>query len=134
MRISDWSADVCSSDLSAPHRRGATLLGLHVCRSRQLYRARLAHFRLSLFGLPAGVDQLCARRRDLRQFLRTSLVARYSLVLVRGDRAAVLALSGLVPPAPRPPPHAFARRLGSGRSEEHTSELQSLMRISYAVF
>src|SRR3546814_10635018 len=25
-------------------------------------------------------------------------------------------------------------RLGSGRSEEHTSELQSLMRISYAVF
>src|SRR3546814_2108652 len=66
---------------------------------------------LSLFGLPAGVDQLCARRRDLRQFLRTSLVARYSLVLVRGDRAAVLA-----------------------RSEEHTSELQSLMRISYAVF
>src|SRR3546814_9175265 len=87
---------------------------------------------LSLFGLPAGVDQLCARRRDLRQFLRTSLVARYSLVLVRGDRAAVLALSGLVPPAPRPPPHAFARRLG--RSEEHTSELQSLMRKSYAVF
>src|SRR3546814_1311551 len=27
-----------------------------------------------------------------------------------------------------------ARRPGSGRSEEHTSELQSLMRISYAVF
>src|SRR3546814_10010426 len=32
-------------------------------------------------------------------------------------------------PAPRPP----ARR-DKGRSEEHTSELQSLMRISYAVF
>src|SRR3546814_214613 len=28
----------------------------------------------------------------------------------------------------------FARRLGRRRSEEHTSELQSLMRISYAVF
>src|SRR3546814_10086008 len=27
-----------------------------------------------------------------------------------------------------------AKRLGAGRSEEHTSELQSLMRISYAVF
>src|SRR3546814_4044630 len=26
------------------------------------------------------------------------------------------------------------RKVGSGRSEEHTSELQSLMRISYAVF
>src|SRR3546814_1558142 len=31
--------------------------------------------------------------------------------------------------------HAFCRDLGHGmRSEEHTSELQSLMRISYAVF
>src|SRR3546814_6586063 len=28
----------------------------------------------------------------------------------------------------------FARQLALGRSEEHTSELQSLMRISYAVF
>src|SRR3546814_3178763 len=28
----------------------------------------------------------------------------------------------------------FVRRAGRGRSEEHTSELQSLMRISYAVF
>src|SRR3546814_7924186 len=28
----------------------------------------------------------------------------------------------------------MARALGTGRSEEHTSELQSLMRISYAVF
>src|SRR3546814_5755547 len=30
--------------------------------------------------------------------------------------------------------HAFARPGGEHRSEEHTSELQSLMRISYAVF
>src|SRR3546814_8512724 len=30
--------------------------------------------------------------------------------------------------------HALRRRLPRGRSEEHTSELQSLMRISYAVF
>src|SRR3546814_1510765 len=41
-----------------------------------------------------------------------------------------------LPPArrgPRPvPPRARGRR--GGRSEEHTSELQSLMRISYAVF
>src|SRR3546814_5461942 len=31
-------------------------------------------------------------------------------------------------------PRHHRRRLGAGRSEEHTSELQSLMRISYAVF
>src|SRR3546814_2279839 len=29
---------------------------------------------------------------------------------------------------------AATRKIGAGRSEEHTSELQSLMRISYAVF
>src|SRR3546814_9210412 len=32
------------------------------------------------------------------------------------------------------PPSAYTERGGVGRSEEHTSELQSLMRISYAVF
>src|SRR3546814_1857685 len=35
---------------------------------------------------------------------------------------------------PRPARAAAERRMGGGRSEEHTSELQSLMRISYAVF
>src|SRR3546814_7370243 len=60
-------------------------------------------------------------------------------------------ISGRPPPIPHPPSAAFpwigggacmpwlqylprAKRLALGRSEEHTSELQSLMRISYAVF
>src|SRR3546814_6881760 len=34
----------------------------------------------------------------------------------------------------RPRPHRLSRYPVRGRSEEHTSELQSLMRISYAVF
>src|SRR3546814_2444493 len=33
-----------------------------------------------------------------------------------------------------PEPHSYVARLATARSEEHTSELQSLMRISYAVF
>src|SRR3546814_4446059 len=37
-------------------------------------------------------------------------------------------------PAPPSPSSASARLLSKCRSEEHTSELQSLMRISYAVF
>src|SRR3546814_5238247 len=37
-------------------------------------------------------------------------------------------------PAPRPPPRISPAYQWIGRSEEHTSELQSLMRISYAVF
>src|SRR3546814_10232094 len=43
----------------------------------------------------------------------------------RGDRRRP-PCAALPAPAPAPP--------GEGRSEEHTSELQSLMRISYAVF
>src|SRR3546814_9565620 len=35
---------------------------------------------------------------------------------------------------PRLPRHRLSRPLSRPRSEEHTSELQSLMRISYAVF
>src|SRR3546814_9853241 len=35
---------------------------------------------------------------------------------------------------PRPDIHPAARSIAVARSEEHTSELQSLMRISYAVF
>src|SRR3546814_10393495 len=47
--------------------------------------------------------------------------------------------TGRLPPSPVPvgPPRIAGRGplfLGSKRSEEHTSELQSLMRISYAVF
>src|SRR3546814_4820066 len=39
-----------------------------------------------------------------------------------------------VPETPPPPPEEAAPGTDSKRSEEHTSELQSLMRISYAVF
>src|SRR3546814_10155544 len=117
MRISDWSSDVCSSDLAA-------LLGLYVCRGGQLYRARLAHLRFPLHPLSADVDELCAGRRHLYQFLCAPLATRHPLAALRRDGAALLALSDMVPPAAPPPP---------ARSEEHTSELQSLMRISYAV-
>src|SRR3546814_9424647 len=77
MRISDWSSDVCSSDLS----RG--------CR------------------LPAR-DSHCHGRR----------------------RAAAATLARLYHPLVC----RAAAQSGRRRSEEHTSELQSLMRISYAVF
>src|SRR3546814_3665171 len=108
MRISDWSSDVCSSDLDE-------------CRPR------------------GGAVEAAAR-------------------LLQGPRGrAFLALHPRRQPSPeRGPPggggvsrtrrlrHAFVKtmppRLEEGvlyvslRSEEHTSELQSLMRISYAVF
>src|SRR3546814_1957134 len=101
MRISDWSSDVCSSDLRA-----------RAWRSREErppgpISARVA----SVPGGDAapeddGFPAVGAARRGRRAFRRPA----------RSHRAARTA---------QPPPR---------RSEEHTSELQSLMRISYAVF
>src|SRR3546814_6069754 len=82
MRISDWSSDVCSSDLQVI---AYGVAGAHAqfARQRQWLLAGLAHHLVQPF------DDLLGHGQEL-----------------------------------------FAAR----RSEEHTSELQSLMRISYAVF
>src|SRR3546814_4128002 len=99
MRISDWSSDVCSSDLATlgvgqelvtPARGDLDLPVLH------------AH-QFQAEPLVEGIDRqpfLKALERDLRLFRGSSVCC-----------------------------HGVIRR-----SEEHTSELQSLMRISYDVF
>src|SRR3546814_5078764 len=90
MRISDWSSDVCSSDLHSPRHKQQ--------------RGRSMDFR--------NVDKL--NRRDM----------------IRG--AAMLGAGAtLIAPLPL---WAQSGTMADIRSEEHTSELQSLMRISYAVF
>src|SRR3546814_2217302 len=104
MRISDWSSDVCSSDLItdesywAEKNRGAWL---HDRRLRVSARRDLAD-PLIATGIP---------------FFGHGDMAQWSRIFG--------AVAGQV---------AGIRRFGSARSEEHTSELQSLMRISYAVF
>src|SRR3546814_8075333 len=106
MRISDWSSDVCSSDLPAAGRRQP---------------AGAARFRRHLGGC---ADQLGAHWFDVANDLRAGL-------LRGGNDACRCVASG---------PGSLRRDLSSlaaavrRRSEEHTSELQSLMRISYAVF
>src|SRR3546814_5189455 len=50
------------------------------------------------------------------------------------DSVRALCRQGDFPNRPRPPPQRSSRARTPARSEEHTSELQSLMRISYAVF
>src|SRR3546814_3023852 len=89
MRISDWSSDVCSSDLAAV----LPAVGEEEVLQRQ--GAPLPAPQQMQDG--AGGDEQRRRIADRRAV---------------GDVAAE----------------------GADRSEEHTSELQSLMRISYAVF
>src|SRR3546814_4697054 len=121
MRISDWSSDVCSSDLfdktnkksqAEEPRRGVS---------------KHARHRASAAGTPA----LCFSLRRRTRLTLSSLDRRPA-----GDYCAVLFLfcSGAVrsPHQQRGRPSPLIPN--SERSEEHTSELQSLMRISYAVF
>src|SRR3546814_6111791 len=113
MRISDWSSDVCSSDLVALVRAA---LGLQL-----LFRA----VDVQLGGAAQGLPGLAlAGRPDQHRQSRDA-----------GSEEALL--QGLGPPA-RPgrglTTAAGRRRSTAARSEEHTSEHQSLMSNSYAVF
>src|SRR3546814_2298538 len=100
MRISDWSSDVCSSDLPVRNllRRVAPL------------RQRAGH----RFG--------------------GELVAEAGLITVACDGGHEIAPRAPEGSSSLKPLSRRERGWGEGRSEEHTSELQSLMRISYAVF
>src|SRR3546814_4189227 len=109
MRISDWSSDVCSSDL--------------VGRFLETLETEVPHLQKET----ARIVGLCA--------IGGVTVALLVVLLyggLRGDWMAAL-LAG-VATAMSLLPEEFPVVLTIFRSEEHTSELQSLMRISYAVF
>src|SRR3546814_1283947 len=117
MRISDWSSDVCSSDLA---RRHAHL------RARRDAGGRADRPRLSDQFDAAGGLWL------LQPLYRRGARYRAAVRRVPIDPAPIY--SGAVADRRRSRHAAAQRRAQFRRSEEHTSELQSLMRISYAVF
>src|SRR3546814_5641160 len=106
MRISDWSSDVCSSDLAA----------------RGTGKQRHAEF---FFQFLDGPRQ---RRLFNMQLLRCASEAEFF-----GHSQKVSKVTKLHSDS-YPVSRREAESIFSLRSEEHTSELQSLMRISYAVF
>src|SRR3546814_9243535 len=117
MRISDWSSDVCSSDLPG-------------ARELPIIRAGKLAFNVAARTARSGdhVIELTRREADLLELLirRAGAVVRRSTIedaLYRFDE-----------PVTPNAVEAIVSRLRHKRSEEHTSELQSLMRISYAVF
>src|SRR3546814_8054566 len=133
MRISDWSSDVCSSDLTAPPRLPWTLRGGRVFLSRPA-RAHAA----ACGG--AGEDAVFAgRARQGDPFAKAAEGGREP-VKTAGDIGAEMIMT-VIPNAHellvlhRSFPFAWVQpRCSLARSEEHTSELQSLMSISDAVF
>src|SRR3546814_9562163 len=122
MRISDWSSDVCSSDLIRASIQRV---------SRATRHERLGQGQLGLYGVDAHHGSCCASRacpaHEIAIQWRPKKPTRPRATAQR-DRRLV---SGCRSSAGND--WACASR-NSGRSEEHTSELQSLMRISYAVF
>src|SRR3546814_5034851 len=128
MRISDWSSAVCSSDLdlqfsvkdhtpegcvshiTLPHFKGVALIHRKLERDQANVVFRVQHFR----------DQPCARTLTEPAILQHKSVAN-----LLGCRTIGLDVKPAV---------QCRRQFAFARSEEHTSELQSLMRISYAVF
>src|SRR3546814_5560749 len=128
MRISDWSSDVCSSDLDADSRASADTdvpdgsavacrLAVEVGRARPWHQSTISRSASVLDGstgpavitiLPSGATSIRATGTPAA---RAALMARVTSVCRKVDGPRDMA-----------------------RSEEHTSELQSLMRISYAVF
>src|SRR3546814_2412553 len=94
MRISDWSSDVCSSDL--------------------LSTLKEAHEAARLYLHPGDIATV---GEDTTDGYRNLTIAADPLL----PRGSVRLEAG-------------GGEIEDGRSEEHTSELQSLMRISYAVF
>src|SRR3546814_3273970 len=101
MRISDWSSDVCSSDLPGPTQDPAAFesQGIDIAAQDFLVVKSGYHFKLSFAGIATPL------------MVETPGIARY-----------------------RPGFFSWQRARVHPRSEEHTSELQSLMRSSYDVF
>src|SRR3546814_3632055 len=162
MRISDWSSDVCSSDLEATPFRQRSPYGF-----AKLYAYWIAVNYREAYGIYASNGILFNHESPIRgETFVTRKITRAVAAIVHG-RQRMLHLGNLdarrdwghardyaegmarIVAQDRPDDYVLAtgeahtvRELvecafghaGIARSEEHTSELQSLMRISYAVF
>src|SRR3546814_6355437 len=116
MRISDWSSDVCSSDLFAAF---FIVVGAKTSVAESVCDA--------LFILQNMLCLFCVRENTRRRkHTQVQFCGCFGWFKARNRLQKCLEKFSLA---------FFCRsRKAEQRSEEHTSELQSLMRISYAVF
>src|SRR3546814_5870279 len=167
MRISDWSSDVCSSDLrriggrglgngyrpaSFPlgkNRKACVEIRLAVCQALNFsagctqngarghqHNRRQRQLQVLPYRLDNGGKYRLRRIvavRALQLLHQNDLLARpFGLIADNRKRRAIITAQGLMGVL-RSAFDIMRIKIGA-RSEEHTSELQSLMRISYSVF
>src|SRR3546814_2099637 len=117
MRISDWSSDVCSSDLRRPlamwRREVAGEKSHRMLQRAVMPQTRATHIHPRAAALAGACVQIEIKARQHVAIGVQYIVIAYVRVPSRNPFAY---------------PKAQAEHL---RSEEHTSELQSLMRTSY---
>src|SRR3546814_8500318 len=102
MRISDWSSDVCSSDLAG--------------------FSGVAHTRWATHGIPSE-DNAHPHASQGVCVVHNGIIENHAALRAQLQQAGFVFES-----------QTDTEVIAHLRSEEHTSELQSLMRISYAVF
>src|SRR3546814_1747134 len=149
MRISDWSSDVCSSDLWA-----RVIRGMNSIATARIPFQIAAIFLDLVVGLCTAAPDIIMRGQSLRIGRRIGVIGAVEAIVVdRIARAAVEPMVDILAADRREqivlaPALARVRQrhvepdlqivgrlpVDVDRSEEHTSELHSLMRISYAVF
>src|SRR3546814_160046 len=163
MRISDWSSDVCSSVLRAGNEGDYLFMLLYAgfvgCGLFALWRELRSRVLFAAIALPVAAALCDAWENTLLFDIQTAFTlgdyspAMASLPWPVAAKFILLALANIavghgmmqlgrrwqLPAALATAPviavaMALAVPPAFGRSEEHTSELQSLMRISYAVF
>src|SRR3546814_1268314 len=131
MRISDWSSDVCSSDLADLRRQhgparenGCRQAGQHVHAQPQGCSYRRTRSRIEAGPYRKKCAGLNARQSPCNQSPCWHVMPEgwtlRARVRPKNTARRIMTMT--------------FRLLLTARSEEHTSELQSLMRISYAVF
>src|SRR3546814_948088 len=118
MRISDWSSYVCSSDLIGAHFGS----GADLPEQAEMFSAGADYSLLSEFKIPDDADVKYPPKNSYRYLSSLTQLYANSNFGLRSlqdfKKISIVEVKGYC----------------YGRSEEHTSELQSLMRISYAVF